>query len=239
MSTCCNRKQAEEPSAQVVGEDEPIQGLTSGELMDPPSTSVGPQQNEAVFAQEHLGDQNVRAHGPQTVPARVQSPIGAAGAASTSAPSPHLSRGRDSPRGIISSSDSGHNLDGALDESDCASPNEGGMENEDGSFTIRASEVGRLCKEYADLMDLKDNGEIVLMEAMEATERLNTVFNQIRTSINRMSPMIKELLIVPKQKSSGKTLEPGNNRTHDKAATKAATERIVAKGATDITTSGM
>ncbi|KIJ40864.1 hypothetical protein M422DRAFT_256029 [Sphaerobolus stellatus SS14] len=132
--------------------------------------------------------------------------------------------GRDSPWGIISGSDSGHNLGGAPDESDCASPDEGGTENEDGSFTIRASEVGRLRKEYADLMDLKENGEIVLMEAMEATERLNTVFNQIRTSINRMSPTIKELLIVPKQKSSGKTIEPRNNRTFDKAAAKAATK---------------
>ncbi|KIJ56283.1 hypothetical protein M422DRAFT_239501 [Sphaerobolus stellatus SS14] len=58
----------------------------------------------------------------------------------------------------------------APDESDCVSPDEGGTENEDGSFTIRASEVGRLHEKYADLMNLKENGEIVLVEAMEATE---------------------------------------------------------------------
>ncbi|KIJ52125.1 hypothetical protein M422DRAFT_243720 [Sphaerobolus stellatus SS14] len=182
MSTHRSHKQTEEPSTLAGGEDEPLQGITSGELTDPPSTSVDPQQSSKVFANEHPGDQNVRVHGPQTVPIRIQSPIGMAGAASTSAPSQGLS------------SDSGHNLSGA--------PDEGCMENEDGSFTIRASEVGRLCKEYADLMDLKENGEIVLMEAMEATERLNTMFNQIRTSMNRMSPMMKELFIVPKNTPS-------------------------------------
>ncbi|KIJ30501.1 hypothetical protein M422DRAFT_267932 [Sphaerobolus stellatus SS14] len=90
MSTRCSRKRVEELSALAVGEDEPLYGLTSRKLMDPPSTSVGPQQSSAVFDQEHPGDQNTRAHGPQTVPIRVQSPIGAAGAASTSAPSQHL-----------------------------------------------------------------------------------------------------------------------------------------------------
>ncbi|KIJ27260.1 hypothetical protein M422DRAFT_271574 [Sphaerobolus stellatus SS14] len=220
MSTHHNRKQAEKPSAQAVGEDEPIPGLTLGELTDPP---------------HHPLDPSMRAHGLQTVPARVQSPIGVASAAGTSALGPRLSRvakalgtatqGQDSPWGISSGSDSGHNLGGAPDESDDhASPDEGGMDNEDRSFTIRASEVSKLRKEYADLMDLKDNGEIVLMEAMEATEQLNTVFNQIRTSMNRMSSMMKELFIVPKQKSSGKTIEPENNWTCDKAAAKAATK---------------
>ncbi|KIJ42528.1 hypothetical protein M422DRAFT_254304 [Sphaerobolus stellatus SS14] len=145
MSTCRSRKWAEEPST-------------------PASTKV--------FAQEPPGDQNTRAHGPQTVPVRVQSPIGTAGAAGTSAPSLRPSQvarasgtatsGRDSPWRIISGLDSGHNLNGAPDESDYASPDEGGMENEDGSFTIQASEVGRLHEEYADLMNLKENGEIVL-----------------------------------------------------------------------------
>ncbi|KIJ51684.1 hypothetical protein M422DRAFT_244013 [Sphaerobolus stellatus SS14] len=148
MSTHCSRKQVEEPSMQAVGEDEPLQGLTLGEVMDPPSTSVDPQQSSKVFAQEQLGDQNTRVQGPQTVPIRVQSPIGAAGAAGTSAPSQCLLQG------IISGSDSGHNFGGAPDESDCASPDEG----------------GRLRKEYEDLMNLKENGEIALMEAMEATE---------------------------------------------------------------------
>ncbi|KIJ44532.1 hypothetical protein M422DRAFT_252142 [Sphaerobolus stellatus SS14] len=238
MSMCRNRKQAEELSAPAVGEDEPIPGLTAGELTDPSPSSVDPQQSSKVFAQEHLGGLSMRVHGPQTVPARVQSPIGAASAAGTSAPSQHQSRvvkasgtatkGQDSSQGIYSGLDSEHNLGGAPDESNHASPNEGGTENEDGSFTIKASELSTLQKEYVDLMNLKENGEIVLAEAMEATEQLNTVFNQIRTPMNRMSPMLKDIFLVPKQKSSGKTIESGNNWTCDKAAAKAATERISA-----------
>ncbi|KIJ24274.1 hypothetical protein M422DRAFT_274999 [Sphaerobolus stellatus SS14] len=158
MSTHCSCKQVEELSALAVGEDEPLQGLTSGELIDPPSTSVDPQQSSEVFAKEH----------PATP-------------------------GQDSPWGIISSSDSGHNLGGAPEESDCVSPDEG----------------GRLHKEYAEFINLKDNAEIVLLEAMEATKQLNTVFNHIRTSMNRMSPMMKKLFIVSMPKASKKTIEPG------------------------------
>ncbi|KIJ44692.1 hypothetical protein M422DRAFT_251998 [Sphaerobolus stellatus SS14] len=55
---------------------------------------------------------------------------------------------------------------------------------------IQMKKVGRLCKEYADLINLKDNAEIVLMEVMEAIKQLNT------------------------------TIEPGNNQAHDKAAAK-------------------
>ncbi|KIJ48182.1 hypothetical protein M422DRAFT_247954 [Sphaerobolus stellatus SS14] len=143
MSTCRSHKRVKELFTLAVGEDEPLQGLTSGELTDFPSTSVDPQQSSEVFAQEHPGDQNMRVHSPQTVPIRVQSPIGVA-----------ATLGQDSPQGITSGSDSGHNLGGAPDESDCASPDEG----------------GRLCKEYADLMNLKENGEIVLMDAIEATK---------------------------------------------------------------------
>ncbi|KIJ34042.1 hypothetical protein M422DRAFT_264007 [Sphaerobolus stellatus SS14] len=213
MSTCHSCKRVEESSVPAVGDNEPPQGLTAGELMNTPQPSVDPQQTAKVFTQEHLGDQNMRAHGPQTVPIWVQSPIGVA-----------ATPGQDSPQGIISGSDSGHNLGGAPDKSDHISPDEGGTENEDSSFTIQASEVGRLCKEYAELTNLKENGEIVLAEAMEATKRLNTVFNHIRTSMNGMFPMMKELLILPKRKSSGKTIEPRNNWARDKAVAKAATE---------------
>ncbi|KIJ28200.1 hypothetical protein M422DRAFT_270512 [Sphaerobolus stellatus SS14] len=190
MSTYRSCKQVEAPSVQAVGEDEPIQGLTLGELTDPPQTSVDPQQTT---------ESPIGTSAPRLRPSRVTRALGTA------------TPGQDSPQGIISGSDSGHNLSGAPDESDCVSPDEGGTENEEGSFTIQASEVGRLHKEYADLINLKENGEIVLVEAMEAPERLNTMFNQIRTSMNRMSPMMKELLIVPNRKSSGKTIEPGNN----------------------------
>ncbi|KIJ42530.1 hypothetical protein M422DRAFT_254306 [Sphaerobolus stellatus SS14] len=208
----------------TVGEDESPQGLTVGVPTDPHQLSVDPQQTTEVFAPEHQGDQNVRAHGPQTVPEWVQSPIGTAGTASTSMPnlcplrvaraSGTATPGQDSPQGIISGSESGHSLSGAPDKSDHVSPDEEATENEDSSFTIRASEVGRLCEEYADLINLKENAEIVLVEAMEATE----------TSMNRMSPMMKKLLIVSKPKSSGKTIEPGNNQACDKAAVKAATK---------------
>ncbi|KIJ53270.1 hypothetical protein M422DRAFT_242404 [Sphaerobolus stellatus SS14] len=164
MSARCRHKQVEEPSMPAGEEDEPPQGLTAGDLTDPHQLSVVPQQTTEVFTQEHPGDQNVRAHGPQIVPVWVQSSIGVAGTAGTSMPMLHPLRG------IISRSDSGHNLSGAPDESDRISPDEGDTENKDGSFTIQASEVSRLCEEYADLINFKDNAEIVLMEAMEATE---------------------------------------------------------------------
>ncbi|KIJ27127.1 hypothetical protein M422DRAFT_271740 [Sphaerobolus stellatus SS14] len=45
--------------------------------------------------------------------------------------------------------------------------------------------------------------------------------------MNRMSLRMKELLIVPADQASGKTLEPGNNRAHDRAAAQAATQRII------------
>ncbi|KIJ55083.1 hypothetical protein M422DRAFT_239710, partial [Sphaerobolus stellatus SS14] len=66
---------------------------------------------------------------------------------------------------------------------------------------------------------------------MEATERLNTVFNRVRASMSRMSLRMKELFSVPSNQASGKTLEPGNNRAHDKAAAQAATQCIIAQTA--------
>ncbi|KIJ38293.1 hypothetical protein M422DRAFT_258933 [Sphaerobolus stellatus SS14] len=218
MSMCPNHKRTEELPVQVVGEDEPIPGLTSGELMDsPPQISVDPQQSAKVFAQEHPSEPSTRAYRSQTVPMKIQSPIGAAGTAGSSMPSQCLSRvatalgtathSQDSPWRIYSGSDSGHNLSGAPDESDCTSPNEGGMENGDSSFTIKASESSKLHQEYVDLMNLKENGEIVLV-----------------TSMNKMSPTMKDIFLVPKHKSLGKTIEFGNNQAHDKTAAKAATE---------------
>ena len=104
------------------------------------------------------------------------------------------------------------------------SPTRGDTEED---FIITASEVGILRQEYSEFITLKDNAEIVLAEAMEATERLNTVFSRVRASMNRMSPRMKELFIVPVSQASGKTLEPGNNRAHDRAAAQAATQRII------------
>ncbi|KIJ30227.1 hypothetical protein M422DRAFT_268278 [Sphaerobolus stellatus SS14] len=48
--------------------------------------------------------------------------------------------------------------------------------------------------------------------------------SEIKTSMNKMSPMMKKLFIVSKLKSSGKAIKPGNNWAHDKAAAKGATE---------------
>ncbi|KIJ22602.1 hypothetical protein M422DRAFT_276938 [Sphaerobolus stellatus SS14] len=98
-------------------------------------------------------------------------------------------------------------------------------------FIIRGSEVVVLRQEYSEFITLKDNAEIVLAEAMEATERLNTVFNRVRASMSRMSPRMKELFSIPSNQVSGKTLEPGNNWAHDKAAAQAATQHIIAQTA--------
>ncbi|KIJ24590.1 hypothetical protein M422DRAFT_274588 [Sphaerobolus stellatus SS14] len=203
MSTHHTHKWTEELSAQAVGEAEPIQGLTSGELLIPPSTSVDPQQSPEVLTLEHPDEPYTQAYGVQTVP----------------------SWGIDQGSGLW------QNLSDAPSEPDHMSPDAGDTDEEE-HFTIPASEVGILHQEYTDFINLKDNTEIVLSEAMEATEQLNTVFNRIRKSMNRMSPCMKELFIVPTKKSSGKMREPGNNLAHDKAAAKAATEQIVAQTAT-------
>ncbi|KIJ27704.1 hypothetical protein M422DRAFT_271055 [Sphaerobolus stellatus SS14] len=87
-----------------------------GDLTNPHQLSVDPQQTTEVFTPEHPSDQNMRAHSPQTVPVQVQSPIGAAGTASTSMPG------------------------------------------------LCPFEVDRLHEEYADMINLKDNAEIVLTE---------------------------------------------------------------------------
>ncbi|KIJ22383.1 hypothetical protein M422DRAFT_277206 [Sphaerobolus stellatus SS14] len=138
MSTCHTCKWTEELSAQAVGEDEPIPGLTLGELTDPPpQASVDPQQSVKVFAKEHPSEPSTSSMPSQHL-LRVATALGTA------------THGQDSPRRIYSGSDSGHNFGRAPDESDHASPDEGGMKNED------------------------EKGEIVLAEAMEATEQLNT-----------------------------------------------------------------
>ncbi|KIJ54598.1 hypothetical protein M422DRAFT_240670 [Sphaerobolus stellatus SS14] len=211
MSTCHTHKQTEELFTQAVGEAEPIQGLTSGELLIPPLTSVDPQQSPEVLALEHPDELHAQAYGPQTVPIRVQSPLSMAGPST------------QPRRGIDQGSDLWQNLGDAPSKPDRVSP-DGGDTDEEENFTIPASEVNILRQEYTEFINLKDNAEIVLSEAMEATEWLNTVFNRIRTSMNRMSPRMKELFIVPVTKSSGKTHEPGNNWAHDKAAAKATTE---------------
>ncbi|KIJ35354.1 hypothetical protein M422DRAFT_262530 [Sphaerobolus stellatus SS14] len=98
-------------------------------------------------------------------------------------------------------------------------------------FVIRGSKVVVLRQEYSEFITLKDNAEIVLAKAMEATERLNMVFNRVRASMSRMSLRMKELFSVPSNQTSGKTLQPSNNWAHDKAAAQAATQHIIAQTA--------
>ncbi|KIJ47552.1 hypothetical protein M422DRAFT_248985 [Sphaerobolus stellatus SS14] len=189
-------------------------GLTAGDLTDPPSTSVDPQQSPEVLAPEHPDKPSAQAYGAQTVPSRVQSPLRVAGPSNTATQGLSPSRlagasgtahwGSDSP-----SSESWQNLGDALSNPDHVSPDAGDTDEEE-NFTIPASEVSILHQEYTDFVNLKDNAEIVLSEAMEATEWLN----------------------IPSKKVSGKTREPGNNWAHDKAAAKAAAEQIVVQTAT-------
>ncbi|KIJ37791.1 hypothetical protein M422DRAFT_259639 [Sphaerobolus stellatus SS14] len=77
----------------------------------------------------------------------------------------------------------------------------------------------------------KEQSPSRVAEAMEATEWLNTGFSGVRASMNRMSPRMKELFLVPSNQVSGKTLEPNNNRAHDRAAAQAATQCIIAQTA--------
>ncbi|KIJ24404.1 hypothetical protein M422DRAFT_274820 [Sphaerobolus stellatus SS14] len=235
MSTCCTRKSA-------VGEAEPIQGLTLGELLIPPPPSVDSQQRPEVLAPEHPDELHAQDYGnqgelmipspnsvdtqqsPETVPSRIQLPLRAARPSCTAAQglSPSqlagmsATQGTYSPQGIGLGSGSWQNLSDVTSDPELVSLAAGDTE-EDKDFIIPASE-------YTEFINLKENAEIVVSEAMEATEQVNTVFTQIRASMNRMSPRMQEILLVPSKKVSGKMCEPANNWAHDKAAAKAATE---------------
>ncbi|KIJ25065.1 hypothetical protein M422DRAFT_274022 [Sphaerobolus stellatus SS14] len=195
-----------------------------------------------MLPSEHQDGPHVQAYGSPTAPSRVQLPsrvgvlprtttqglsssrlAGASGTAHRGSPSlPRVAsftatQGRYSPQGIEcrleSCSDPGQ-----------VSPTRGDTEEH---FIIPTSEVVVLCQEYSEFITLKDNTEVVLAKAMEATEQLNTVFSRVRASMNRMSPRMKELFLVPANQASGKTLEPGNNWEHDRAAARAATWCII------------
>ncbi|KIJ52430.1 hypothetical protein M422DRAFT_243217 [Sphaerobolus stellatus SS14] len=195
-----------------------------------------------MLPSEHPEDPHAMTHGFQTAPSREQSPVrvdmrphtatqalspsrlaGTSGTAHWSSPSPSrvasitATQGRYSPQGIERRAES-------LSDSGRVSPTRGDTEEH---FILPASEVVILRQEYSEFITLKDNAEIVLVEAMEATERLNMVFSRVRASMNRMSPRMKELLLVPVNQVSGKTLEPGNNRAQDRATAQAATQRII------------
>ncbi|KIJ56289.1 hypothetical protein M422DRAFT_239517, partial [Sphaerobolus stellatus SS14] len=217
------RTRAEELSAADIEDSEPTTGLTTGDLLMSPSPSVDPQQSPR---EQSPSRGVVRPHtDPQGLsPSRLAGASGTAHRGSHTPPrvaSITATQGRYSPRGITHRSES-HSNSGQV------SPTRGDTTED---FIIRGSEVVVLRQEYSEFITLKDNAEIVLAEAMEATERLNMVFNRVRASMSRMSPRMKELFSVPSNQTSGKTLEPSNNRAHDKAAAQAATQRIVTQTA--------
>ncbi|KIJ42208.1 hypothetical protein M422DRAFT_254602 [Sphaerobolus stellatus SS14] len=199
------RMRAEELSAADVEDSEPTTGLTTGDLMNSLSLSVDPQQSPGRLTSEHPEDPHATAYGSQTAPSREQSPVRVelCSHTATQGLSPSRLAGVDPGR---------------------VSPTRGDTEEH---FILPTSEVVVLRQEYSEFITLKDNAEIVLAEAMEAMERLNTVFSRARASMNRMSPRMKELLLVPVSQASGKTFEPSNNRAHDRAAAQAATQHII------------
>ncbi|KIJ49028.1 hypothetical protein M422DRAFT_246809 [Sphaerobolus stellatus SS14] len=197
------RTRAEELSAADIEDSKPTTGLTTGDLSIFPSPSVDPQQSPRMLPSEHPDDPHVTAYGSQTAPSREQSPSRGGTAHRGSHTPPRVAsitatQGHYSPRGITNRSES------RSDSGQVSPTREDTMED----FVIRGSEVVVLRQEYSEFITLKDNAEIVLAEAMEATERLNTVFNRVRASMS-------------------KTLEPSNNLSHDKAAAQAATQRII------------
>ncbi|KIJ39820.1 hypothetical protein M422DRAFT_257423 [Sphaerobolus stellatus SS14] len=230
MSHTCGHRRArvEAIPAADVEDSEPTTGLTMGDLMNSLYHSVDPQQSLRMLPSEHPEDPHVTAHGSQTAPSREQSPVrvdvrartatqalspnrlaGTSGTAHRGSPSPSRVASITATQGCYSPQGIEHRAE-LLSGSGRVSPMRGDTEEH---FILPASEV--------------DNAEIVLAEAMEATERLNTVFSRVRASMNRMSPGMKELLLVPVNQASGKTLEPGNNRAHDRAAAQAATQHII------------
>ncbi|KIJ56008.1 hypothetical protein M422DRAFT_239192 [Sphaerobolus stellatus SS14] len=216
------RTQAEELSTAEIEDSEPTTVLTTGDLSNSSSPSVDPQQSLRMLPSEHPDDPHATAYGSQTAPSWEQLPSRGGGSHTPlRVASITATQGCYSPRGITHRSEL-HSDSGQI------SPT-GGDTTED--FIIRGSEVIVLCQEYSEFITLKNNAEIVLAKAMEATERLNTVFNRVRASMSRMSPRMKELFSVPSNQASGKTLEPSNNRAHDKAAVQAATQCIIAQTA--------
>ncbi|KIJ40843.1 hypothetical protein M422DRAFT_256290 [Sphaerobolus stellatus SS14] len=235
------RARTDELSAQAVDDGEPTPGLTAGDLTNPPSSSVDPQQSPEVLTPEHPDEPHAQAYGAQTVPSRVQSPLRVAGPSWTATQgtahqgsasllrvagaSGTATQGSYSPRGMGPGSGSWKNFGDAPSKPEQVSLDPG--DTEDKGFFIPTKEVSQIQKEYSDFINLKDNAEIVVAEAVEAIEQVNQVFNRIKISMNRMSPRMKEIFMIPAGKVSGKMCEPGNNWVHDKAAAKAATEQII------------
>ncbi|KIJ43568.1 hypothetical protein M422DRAFT_253150 [Sphaerobolus stellatus SS14] len=230
------RTRVEELSVADIEDSEP----TTGDLTNSLFPSVDPQQSPRLLPLEQLEDPHATAHGSQTAPSRERSPsrvgmrprtttqglspsrlAGGSGTAHRGSPSPPrvasftATQGCYYPLGIAHGSES-HSDPGRV------SPTRGDTE---GHFLICASEVEIFRQEYSEFITLKDNAEVVLAEAMEATEWLNTVFSRVRASMNRMSLRMKELLIVPADQVSGKTLESDQTSMMEPAPGSGAEER--------------
>ncbi|KIJ27237.1 hypothetical protein M422DRAFT_271613, partial [Sphaerobolus stellatus SS14] len=225
MSHHCGprRTRAEKLSAADIEDSEPTTGLTMGDLSISPSPSVDPQQSPRMLPSEHPDDPHVTAYGSQTAPSQEQSP-------SRGGVRPRTAPQGLSPSRLAGASGTAHRGSHTPLRVASITATQGrysprGITNRSESY----SDSGQVSPTRGDTMEDFDNAEIVLAEAMEATERLNTVFNRVRASMSRMSPRMKELFSVPSNQASGKTLEPGNNWAHDKAAAQAATQRIIAQ----------
>ncbi|KIJ48391.1 hypothetical protein M422DRAFT_247729 [Sphaerobolus stellatus SS14] len=132
MSHCHSgrRMQAEELFAQAVEGDEPIPGLTTGDLMDPPSTSVDPQQSpESPLSMARPSNTAMQGLSPTQL-------AGASGTANWGLDSPRrvavasgtATQGSYSPRGMDQGSGSWQNLGDAPSEPDHVSPDGGDTE---------------------------------------------------------------------------------------------------------------
>ncbi|KIJ31038.1 hypothetical protein M422DRAFT_267359 [Sphaerobolus stellatus SS14] len=178
-----------------------------------------------MLPSEHPDDPHATAYGSQTAPSREQSP-------SRGGVRPHTAPLGLSPSRLAGASGTAH-------RGSHTPPRVASITATQGHYSPRgithrsesSSDSGQVSPTRGDTMEDFDNAEIVLAEAMEASERLNTMFNRVRASMSRMSLRMKELFSVPSNQASGKTLEPGNNWAHDKAAAQAATQCIIAQTA--------
>ncbi|KIJ28299.1 hypothetical protein M422DRAFT_270445 [Sphaerobolus stellatus SS14] len=178
-----------------------------------------------MLPSEHPDDPHVTAYGSQTAPSREQSPS-RRGMRPRTAPqglspsrlagaSGTAHRGCHTPLRVASiTATQGHysprgitNRSESRSDSGQVSPTRGDTMED---FVIRGSEVVVLRQEYSEFITLKDNAG-----------RSHGGYGVAEHSVQ----------LIPSNQASGKTLEPGNNRAHDKAAAQAATQRIIAQTA--------
>ena len=229
MSHRHGKKKTEEQSSRAIETDEShIEGLVTGDSLAQESHSVEPQQRPVTPEPEQPDVRATRTTLQQTGQDRIQSPARVAGTSGTATQVPDASR-----ESTIDSS--GGQLIGDQPDIDNRTSITVDVPADDTGFMVPSADVARLHKEYDEFTSLQINAEIVLTEAITATERLSTVLKQMKTFNNRMSPSLRKLFNAFDKQSSGKTIEFGNNRTRDQAAAQAATERVVSINTTNVT----